>query len=59
MKHTIITISRQYGSGGRDIGHLISKHLDIPCYDRSIIDKTAIITCASTWDCSGCSAVRR
>ncbi len=44
MKHTIITISRQYGSGGRDIGHLISNHLGIPCYDRSIIDKTAKIS---------------
>ncbi len=41
QKHTIITISRQYGSGGREIGHLLADDLGIPCYDRSIIDQTA------------------
>lgn len=36
-KHTIITISRQYGSGGREIGEILSKKLDIPFYDKEII----------------------
>lgn len=44
MKHTIITISRQYGSGGRKIGHLVADKLGIPCYDRSIIDNAAKIS---------------
>lgn len=37
----VITISRQYGSGGHKIGELLSKKLAIPLYDRRIIDKTA------------------
>ena len=37
----IITISRQYGSGGSEIGRKVAKALDIPYYDRTIIDVTA------------------
>lgn len=37
----VITISRQYGSGGHKIGEILSEELAIPLYDRSIIDKTA------------------
>ncbi len=37
----IITISRQYGSGGTEIAAMISKKLGIPYYDKSIIDLTA------------------
>ena len=37
MKKTIITISREYGSGGRYIGELLAKDLDIPFYDKEII----------------------
>lgn len=33
----IITIGRQYGSGGRKIGLLLSQMLDIPFYDRKLI----------------------
>ena len=36
-KYTIITISRQYGSGGRDIGKLLSEKLNIPFYDREVM----------------------
>ncbi|MCD8028839.1 MAG: cytidylate kinase-like family protein [Erysipelotrichaceae bacterium] len=31
MKKVIITIGRQYGSGGREIGHLVAERLNIPC----------------------------
>ena len=31
--NTVITISREYGSGGRDIGKLVAEKLDIPYYD--------------------------
>lgn len=29
----VITISRQFGSGGRTIGKELSEKLEIPCYD--------------------------
>ena len=28
--NTVITISREYGSGGRDIGKLVAEKLDVP-----------------------------
>lgn len=40
-KPLVITISRQYGSGGHQIGEILAKELAIPLYDKSIIDKTA------------------
>jgi cytidylate kinase len=36
-KDTIITIGRQYGSGGREIGRQVAKELSIPFYDRELI----------------------
>ena len=30
----IITISREFGSGGRSIGKIVAKKLGIPCYDK-------------------------
>ena len=40
-KLKIIAISRQFGSGGRTIGKLLSEQLDIPLYDREIISHVA------------------
>ena len=37
----VITISRQYGSGGREIGQKIAKHYDIPFYDNELITRAA------------------
>lgn len=37
----IITISRQYGSGGRYIGSLLAKELNIPFYDKELITMAA------------------
>ena len=37
----VITISRQFGSGGREIGQAIGKLLNIPVFDRSLIELTA------------------
>ncbi|MBQ4472681.1 MAG: cytidylate kinase-like family protein [Lachnospiraceae bacterium] len=37
----IITISRQYGSGGREVGELLSKMLNIPYYDNALITRAA------------------
>lgn len=33
----VITISRQYGSGGREIGEKLAKHFGIPFYDNELI----------------------
>lgn len=41
MKKRIITIERQYGSGGSVIGKLVSEKLDIQCYNRQILEMTA------------------
>ena len=37
----IITITRQYGSGGHDIGKLLAQKLDIPFYDKELISLAA------------------
>lgn len=41
MSRRIITISREYASGGSQIGKMLSERLGIPCYDREIIGKVA------------------
>lgn len=41
MKKNIITISRQFGSGGRFIGEEVAKQLGIAYYDKNIIEKIA------------------
>ena len=41
MKKNIITISRQFGSGGRFIGEEVAKQLGISYYDKNIIEKIA------------------
>ena len=37
----IITITRQYGSGGHDIGKALSERLGIPFYDKELISLAA------------------
>ena len=39
--NTIITISRQYGSGGREIGKKLAERLGIPFYDKELITLAA------------------
>ena len=41
MSNKIITVSRQFGSGGRTIGRLAAEKLGIPCYDQELIEKIA------------------
>ena len=41
MKQTIISIGRQYGSGGRIIAQRLSEELGIPYYDKELIEKVA------------------
>ena len=40
-KKVIITIARQYGSGGREIGERVASLLNIPIYDKEIISEAA------------------
>ena len=42
--YNIITISRQFGSGGRTIGREVAQRLGIPCYDKELIERTAHLT---------------
>jgi cytidylate kinase len=37
MNNSIITISREYGSGGRDVGRLLAEELGVPVFDDEII----------------------
>lgn len=41
MNKHVITISRQYGSGGRYVGKMLSERLGIPFYDNEIITMCA------------------
>ena len=41
MKNAIITISRQYGSGGRKIAEELAKKMNIPFYDNELISMAA------------------
>lgn len=39
--NTIITIGRQYGSAGREIGLRLAQELGIKCYDKELLDRAA------------------
>lgn len=39
--NTIITIGRQFGSGGRVIGKALAKHFNIPYYDKDLLSIAA------------------
>lgn len=40
-RNCCITIERQYGSGGREVAHILSERLGIPCYGQDILAVTA------------------
>ena len=41
MNHTIITIGRQFGSGGHEVGNRLAERLNIPLYDHNLIRMAA------------------
>ena len=41
MKKLIITIGRQFGSGGKDVADALGRRLEIPVYDNELITKAA------------------
>ena len=44
----VITIGRQYGSGGREIGQKVAEYYGIPFYDNELIT-----SCEREWFCRG------
>ena len=42
MEKKIITISREFGSGGRTIGHKVADALGIPFYDKELVEQIAL-----------------
>ena len=42
MEKKIITISREFGSGGRTMGRKIAEKLGIPFYDKELVDQIAV-----------------
>ena len=42
MEKKIITISREFGSGGRTIGRMVAQRLGIPFYDKELVDQIAL-----------------
>ena len=41
MQNRVITISREFGGGGRTIGKKVAEELGIPCYDSELLQKIA------------------
>ena len=44
MKQTIITIGRQFGAGGREMGKRLAETLGIPYYDKELLAEAAKIS---------------
>lgn len=42
MEKNIITISREFGSGGRTIGRRVAEELGIPFYDKELVEQIAL-----------------
>ena len=41
MSKNIITISRQFGSGGRTVGRMLAERLGVPFYDKELVKHVA------------------
>ena len=42
MAKRILTISREFGSGGRTLGHMVAEKLGIPFYDKELVEQIAL-----------------
>lgn len=40
-KQRLIVVSREFGSGGREIARLLAQRFELPLYDKSILDQMA------------------
>ena len=50
MNDVIVTIGRENGSGGRDVGRALAEIMGVRCYDRTLIEATAERTGISVED---------
>lgn len=41
MEGVTVTIGRQNGSGGREVGQILAGKMGVPCYDWEIVEETA------------------
>ncbi len=41
MDNIVVTIARQYGSGGKTIGEMYAKEMGIPCYGSNLLQMAA------------------
>ena len=39
--NTVITIGRQFGSAGREIGEKVAEYFGIKCYDKELLIRAA------------------
>ena len=44
MSKQIVTISREFGSGGRSVGKRVAELLDVPYYDKELVKQVAVET---------------
>ncbi len=44
MRRQIVTISREFGSGGRSVGKRVAELLDVPYYDKELVKQVAVET---------------
>ncbi len=50
--NTIITIGRQFGSGGHEIGEKLANHYGIKCFDKELLSRAAKKRVDSVRKCS-------
>ena len=48
MAQLIISVGREFGSGGRVIAEALAKRFDIPLYDRHLITEISEKTCGGS-----------
>jgi cytidylate kinase len=41
MEKVVVTIGREFGSGGKEIGEKLAEKLSVPCYDKELLDLAA------------------
>ena len=44
MSKQIITVSREFGSGGRTVGKRVAELLGVPYYDKELVKQVAVAT---------------
>ena len=42
MENIVITVARQYGSGGKTIGEMFAKEMGIPCYGSNLLEMASV-----------------